>query len=529
VRQWRALIGVGLSILLLAIGCSKPQESSTPAPAQAPSGSQSQQASTSGPKRGGTLVVGGDFGPQSLDPHLTVAWASVNIYEHIYEGLLRWTADNKIEPALATKWEVSPDGKIYTFTIRKGVKFHNGREMTADDVKFSFDRILDPKTGSPNMKNFEPIDKVEVVDPYTVRFTLKRVFSPFLPYLATVNYSAIVPKEEVAALATKPVGTGPFKWAEYIPDQHVKLARNEQYWESGKPYLDAIVLKLIPDDGAQVSALRSKTTQMTWLKDPKVAQNVVKSNPGLVSFPGQTTRYIDIKFKLDQPPFNDVRVRRAVSLAIDRQALVDIVLGGFGTVGTFIPGPPFAHPNPKGLPYYKPDLEKAKALLAEAGATNLNVEWKVVAANSLDVQAAEVVKEQLAKVGITVKINAMEVGQLLNDWNAGNYTMGSVGTVWSPDPDVDAFSRYHSSTAFAKGQGLNDKELDQYLEKARTTTSEAERKDAYVKAQERLADQAYQIVLYTYPLRWELTWNNVKGYKPTPANSRVYLRETWLD
>lgn len=528
-KTWRFVSYLALCLMLLA-GCGQPKPTSTAPTAPAATKPAPTPAPAAGsPKRGGTLVVGGDFGPQSLDPHITVAWASVNVYEHMYEGLLRWTAENKMEPALATKWESSTDGMTYTFSLRKGVKFHNGRELTADDVKFSFDRILDPKTGSPNIKNFEPISQVEVVDPYTVRFILKRSFAPFLAYIATVNYSAIVPKEAVATLATKPVGTGPFKWAELVPDQHVKLVRNESYWEEGKPYLDTVLLKLIPDDGAQVAALRAKTTHMTWLKDPKVALNLSKTTTGVASFPGQTTRYIDIKFKLDKPPFNDVRVRRAFSLAIDRQALIDGVLGGYGTVGTFIPGPPFAYSNPLSLPNYKPDLVKAKALLAEAGQSNLTVEWKVVAANALDVQAAEMVKEMMAKAGVTVKINPMEVGQILKDWNAGDYAMASVGVVWSPDPDVEAFARYHSTSPFGKNQGMADKDLDALFEKGRTSTLEADRKDAYLKAQERLADQAYHIVLYTYPLRWELAWDSVKGYKPTPANSRVYLRESWLD
>jgi peptide/nickel transport system substrate-binding protein len=513
-RQW-TLGMIPFLVFLLIAGCSS--QSAT----KNPPGSSTQS--------GGTLVVGSDFGPDSLDPAMNVAWASTTFYEQIYEGLLRWNAKNEIVPSLATSYEATDGGKIYTFKLRQGVKFHNGREMTADDVKFCFDRILDPKTGSPNQKVYEPLAKVEVVDPYTVRFTLKQPFAPFLSYLATPNYGAIYPKEAVATLATTPVGTGPFMWSEFVKDQQVKMIKNPNYWDKGLPKVDTLIFKLIPDDAAQVAAIRSKSVDMTWLKDPKVASNLTKTTKGLTAAPAQTTRYMDIKFKLDQPPFNDVRVRRAFSLAIDRQAVVDTVLGGFGSVGTFIPAPPFAHPAPTTLPYYTPDLAKAKQLLQEAGATNLTVDWKIVAVNSLDVQMAQVVKEQLDKVGVKVNIKPMEVGAILKDWATGNYQMVSVGTVWVPDPDLDIFARFYSQAPAAKGQGLNDKELDDLFLKARSATTIDERKALYVKVQERLSDQAYNINVYDYPLRWEMTWDYVKGYQPMSSNSRLYLREVSVD
>lgn len=513
--RWTRVAALFL-VILLVVGC----------------GSQSRfgpQQQPEGPKRGGTLVVGANQPPQILDPALNVAWASTTFYEHIYECLMGWAPNDQIVPGLAESYEVSPDGKVYTFKLRRGVKFHNGRELVADDVKFVFERMLDPKTGSPNISVWQALEKVEVVDKYTVRFTLKEPFAPFLAYLATPNYSGIYPKEAVGQLATHPVGTGPFVWSEYVRDQHVKMTRNPNYWQKDLPYVDELIFKLIIDDGSQVSAIRSKTVDMTWLSDPKVAATVPKVAPGVKLLPSQTTRFIDIKFNLKKPPFNDVRVRRAFSLAIDRQALVDTVLGGYGQVGTIITTESFKHPNPLQLPYYTPDLAKARQLLQEAGVTNLKVEWKVVAINSLDVQMSQMVKEQLAKVGITVNINPTELGTILNDWAAGNYEMISVGVVWVPDVDGEIYLRFHSSTPFAQNQGLKDEELDRYFEQGRTATNLEDRKQAYIRAQERLADQAYNIVLYTYPLRWEVAWDYVKGYQPLSGQRRIYLRHTWLD
>lgn len=401
--------------------------------------------------------------------------------------------------------------------------------MTADDVKFSMDRILDEKKASPSRAIFEPISKVEVVDSHTVKFTLKRPFAPFLAYMGTVNRSAIVPKEAVATLNTAPVGTGPFKWGEFKPDQYVRLLKNEHYWEKGLPYLDALELKLIPDDNAQVAALRSKTVAMTWLKDPKVAANVARTTQGLISLPGSTTRFIDILFHHQKKPWDDVRVRRALALSIDRQAVVDNVLGGFGAVGTYIPAGVYAHPNPKSLPYYTRDVAKAKELLQEAGLTTVSDEWKIVAANALDVQMAETVKVQVAEAGFNLKLNPMEVGAILDDGRTGNHTLISIGQVWNPDPDALGFTRFHSTGATSKARAWKDDVLDKLLEDGRVATDEKKRAEIYHKVQERIADQVAQIAVYVYPLRWELTWDFVKGYKPTAANSRVYLRETWLD
>ena len=245
-----------------------------------------------------------------------------------------------------------------------------------------------------------------------------------------------------------------------------------------------------------------------------------------------SSRYIPIFFDLTSPPFDDVRVRRAMSLALDRTTIVETVLGGYGSVGTFLPPAQLAGYTGDGsdLPYYTRDVEQARALLDEAGyGDGLTIpEFKIVAANQLDVQGAQVMVDQWSEAGIDVSVNPMEVGAILDDWSSGNYQMAMVGTVWTPDPDqeVDFFL---STAPFAQGMGIDDPELDELILQGRAETDPEARVEIYQQIQERVLDQVYTIVPYTYPLRWELRWNYVKGYEVMPSNARLTVRKTWLD
>lgn len=506
-----------------------------PALAPAPTGAARPSAAataTGGPRRGGILTIGQDFAPATFDPHKgATTWANINIYESIYDGLVAWDEkETALIPSLATSWKISDDGLVYTFKIRQGVKFHNGRAMTADDVKFSLDRMRDAKSGSAVATNFAQVTVVDVIDGETVKVTLSKPQATFLNFLTEVY--PIVPKEVVADLATKPIGTGPFKLDEYVTNQAVRLSRHADYWDSGKPYVDKVEFKILGDEASKESALRSKSVDMTWFKEPRQAVAVASSLSGVTSAPGIPSRFIAIRLNMRQKPFDDLRVRRALSLATDRKALIERVIptAQGGAVGTVIaPSDRFYWKgDPMSLPYYKQDLTRAKQLLSEAGyAGGLTIDaYKVVAANQLDVDAAQVLKEQWAKAGINVNIVPMEVGKIIDDWIKANGSMIQVGGVWSSDPDAGLYNWFHTGTPTATAYGINDPELDKLLEQGRGTTDLAARTDAYQKVQQRIADQAYVLVLYGYPLRWEMWWEHVKGYANRPSNSRWALRKT---
>src|SRR6266446_7064240 len=225
------------------------------------------------PKRGGTLVVGNDEDAVGLDPHLSVAFASSNYFEHVYSGLIRFNAKMELEGELASSWDI-PDPRTYVFKLRKGIKFHNGREMTSEDVRYSIERIRDPKNGSVLRSVYATVERVETPDAYTVRLKLSKPDAALLGMLAT-RASYVVPKEEVekhGTLQKDAVGTGPFKLAEYITGSHMRFVRNDQYFEAGLPYLDGFTIQVIKDESSRLAALRKGTVDLTWIKAPEIEE-----------------------------------------------------------------------------------------------------------------------------------------------------------------------------------------------------------------------------------------------------------------
>ena len=233
------------------------------------------------PKRGGWLKVATDDTAIGLDPHLSITNSTFTFTEHVYDTLLRFNYKGQLEPSLAVSWK-QPNSTTYIFNLRKGVKFHNGRDMTADDVVYSFKRILDPKTGSPSASTFETIKSIEAVDKYTVKVILSKTMPGFLSYCAFVRNSAIVPKEEVekrGTLQKDMIGTGPFKLKEYRHGSGATFVRNDQYWEAGLPYIDGFDFIVIKDDASRLAGIRKGTLDIGWLKEIQMAEMAAKT-PG---------------------------------------------------------------------------------------------------------------------------------------------------------------------------------------------------------------------------------------------------------
>jgi peptide/nickel transport system substrate-binding protein len=487
-------------------------------------------AAAAGIKRGGTLTIGADADPIGLDPKMVTAYSSYDFTSLLYTGLLRWTPDMKIEPDLATGYE-TPDATTYVFKLRSGVKFHNGQPFSAEDVKYTFDRVLNPATGSRLRTEFTSIRDVTVLDPQTVRFRLKSSDAAFLRYLATNPDGVIVPKG-VDGLDTRPCGTGPFKFVSYQPNQQFVLAGNDDYYEAGLPHLKTVIFKFFKDQSSLASALRSKAIDMTWFKNPKVAALIARTSHDLVSAPGQTSRTFPVWMNLKAPPLDDVRVRQALSLATDRAACLRTVLGGSGKVGAMIPESQVGgYDGVSPLPFYGYDPAAAKALLAKAGHANgLDLgDYIVVAANELDVACAQILQQQWAKAGIKVRLKPMETAPLLDMWVKGKWsTLLSVALSWSPDPDA-ILQRIQSTTPFGHNMGMADTTLDGMIAAARAQTDPAKRAAENMAIQKRIAENAYVLQVYQYPLRWEAWWNYVHDYHPLAANIRSYVRTAWVD
>jgi peptide/nickel transport system substrate-binding protein len=495
----------------------------------------SGQALAQTPKRGGVLTIGQDENPIGLDPHKTAAFSTGNIAEHIFTCLLRWDATaSRVEPDLAVSWE-NPDPQTFVFHLREGVKFHNGDALTSDDVKFTFQRLVDPGTRSPWVSIFSVIKEIDTPDPRTVVFRLANPFSPFLNYLATIKYTAIVSREDVKQrgdLVKGGVGTGPFMLEDFRPNSLIRLKRNPHYYEPGLPYLDGLDFRIIPDEGSRMAALRANSVQLTWLSRPDSAAQMRDVKDIVAPEPESFSRLLLLQFDQRRPPFNDVRVRRAFSSALNRELIARVVWRGRAGLAAALPPmqAPFAVPSGDvlGLPYAKEDVAAAKALMTEAGhADGFETTFAVSPANYGDVQIAQIVQQMVGRVGIRIKILQKEWSNLVADFQSTESPISMAGLVWGPDPDTNISIRLDSRSTVNPGKTA-DPELDNLLAKARQSYDAAERTKLYRAVQHRIAEMAYVITPCASALRWEMWSNTLQGYRAMPSAQRVHLRQSWL-
>ncbi len=490
------------------------------------------------PKRGGILVIAQDAAPLGLDPQKDAAFSTLNIIEQMYTTLLRWNdTESTVEPDLATHWE-QPDSTTFTFHLRQDVKFQNGRPLTSADVQYTFQRIMDPATGCPWGANFSAaIDTMSTPDNYTITFNLKKPFAPFIPYLATVWYCGIVYKEEVDAnggsLTKGGYGTGPFMLEQYVPGVSIKLKRNPYYYEKGLPYLDGLLFNIMPDDSTRMAAIRDNTAQMTWFAAPRSASQL----EGVAGVHVEQRKYYAFRegLELDQTkaPFNDVRVRQALSLSLNRSEIASLVMLGNATVGTCIP--PAAAPYgdsaqlAASLPNYQENLTQARSLLSQAGYPNgFNTLLEVSPAYYQDVPTGEIIQQQAARAGIKIQLKQAEWGKELTDYLKTANPMTMIGLVWQPDPDGYIFNIFYSKSPINLGK-WSDPEVDSLMQQGRSTYDVATRLSIYQRIQQIVADKAYFIIPYVRTGQREVWRDSVHGYIPTPGNHRVYLRQTWID
>ncbi|WP_374440679.1 ABC transporter substrate-binding protein [Stella sp.] len=483
-------------------------------------------------QRGGVIKVASDAPPVGLDPHIAIPYSSLAAYEHVYETLVRFNADMELEPALAQSYS-QPDDLTYEFKLRPGVKFHDGEPMTAEAVKFSFDRILDPATGSPRASLMSPIKEVKVVDPGTVRVTMKEPFPAFLTIIASQNYAAIVSPKAAASgeLQTKPVGTGPFRFTRYETGVRIVYTRFEDYWDKGKPYVDGLEFTFTRDETARIAGLRRATAHIGWVREPRLAQ-LLERERHLTIQQSSPIRHQRLFFRTDRPPFDNVLVRQAVSAATNRDEIIKTVLLGFGTHSAALPPgmPPYAVPAKEvmDLPYQKYDPELAKKLLAQAGLPNGFEFTFLTSPQGFDyVTTAEVLQNQWARVGIKINIESVDWSAAMQRWRGKDFTAFLIASAWAPDPDNQVTELFHSKST-ANYYGHNDPKLDALLDAQRTMTKLEERAKAWREIQRYVAETAPALFLYAMSPRYEAVDRSVQGYRFMANASRSYLREAWL-
>lgn len=258
----------------------------------------------------GTLEIAIDQSPVGLDPHVATAFSTFAVIGQIYDGLVELGSDLELEPALAESWEVSDDGLTYTFTLRDGVTFHNGRTMTSEDVVYSYERIMAEETGSPTASRFTQVASVEATDAQTVVFTLA---GPFAPFLSNLTNLTVIPRELVEAgnVQQEAVGTGPFMLEEWVPDTYVLLRANPDYYREGEPGVEALRFNIVPEASTRAAGLRSGEYQLLPDVDPATAETI-RGVAGVTLLETQDLAYTLLGLNVSQPPFDDpASVRRS--------------------------------------------------------------------------------------------------------------------------------------------------------------------------------------------------------------------------
>jgi peptide/nickel transport system substrate-binding protein len=507
------------------------------------------------PRRGGTLHVAEREAP-NLDPHLSVSFLTHNSASFVYSQLVRFPygpeqshgADFTVVPDLAEKWEYKTPTTL-VFTLRKGVRFHNkppvnGREVTAEDVKYSLDRFA-AKSGFRS--RFEPVQSVEAVDRHTVRITLKEPFAPLLNHLANPMYTAILPREAEEKFKDfnhpdAVIGTGPFILRSYEKGVRVVFERNPDYFVKGLPYLDRVVIEITPDGSARLSLLRSGKVEMGQISSfagLEEGESLKKTNPEMPLTPTQVIGQGVIYMRTDQPPFKDIRVRRAVSLAIDRKAWNDALFFGKGCL---VSGPvpcvmtewrlepsQIDPAKAKYLAGYDP--AEARKLLAEAGYPNgfttPAFHWPGYAQHWRSYY--DLVVDNLSKIGITVELKPQEYGAYISTTYLGKFEKMAIGPI-TPFSEVDdwLYGAFHPEQPNNRSN-VADAELSKLLVAQRRELDPKKRRELVHDIQRYVSDKAYYVYLPNPP-QYVAHPPYVKGFKHHDGFSLGYkLMFTWLD
>jgi peptide/nickel transport system substrate-binding protein len=514
----KALIGVAALLVVAACGSSGSSSSSS-----------SSGGSAGAPVHGGNLTFAAVQDAQSMNATTVFDNNSIWIFEQIYQTLYTVTNDGKgVKPLLATSYTMSSDKKTYTFQLRKGVKFSNGKTMTSADVKFSIDQNRKAAQGWAYLDS--AIKSVDAPSPDTVVINLKFPWAPLLADLS-IFANGIVPNnyggETENQFYQHPVGTGPFKWDYWHKGSALKLVRNPLYWEKGKPYLDSVTWTDVPSQNTRELQLKGGQAQI----DQTPAWSTVASlkstpNVNMFLFPSTQTNYMS--FNENVKPFQDVHVRRAISLAINREALVKAVLFGNGKPANslFPPQVPFYQKSTPGLQF---NVAQAKQEMAKSSVPHGFTTTLLIASGNSDyLTISTIVQSELKPLGIKVKIQQLDPNTENTDTQSLKYDMNL--TLWTmdiPDPDeLATFAVDPSSGAKSFFTDYNNPAVIKATHQAEVTTNAAQRQAFYNTVQTGAANDAFMAFLYYSPYPYATT-SNVHGFLVTPLGN-MHMEDVWL-
>ncbi len=485
------------------------------------------------PKPGGTLYAAAEVDPVSLDPHTNANFSSLQAYDHIYESLVAYDENMNIIPALAERWEVSQDSSVYTFYLREGVKFHDGGQLTAEDVKYSLERVLNPKTSAPWRDWLGPVKEIKVVSKSVVQVVLEEPFPALLGGLAGNRASGIIPKEsaERKNLNIEAVGTGPFRLVQYVPQDHITYERFAEYWDKPLPYFDRMIFKVLTEENARLAALQAGQIQYAVLS-PQGAEQI-KNNPKIRILKSPYA-WVDLTYiNVSRSPMDNPKVRKALRMAVDTTEMIQKAMLGYAVPSGPIPtGYGEWALDPGTLPYLKADIEGAKRLLAEAGfpeGRGLKVTISCSPQYPDFVANATIMKEAFAKIGVEAELEVLEWGTFVQRTRTGNYQLANSANTFRPDPDGYIYPYFHSKGSLnaSYAGGYRNPSLEPLMERARTIADRTERVRVYHEIQ--------KILLEELPNYWWYVKQNIEavstrleGYSQSFTGRRLFLKKAWL-
>ena len=508
----------------------KPAEASKPA--AAPAATAAPQAAPAGQaRRGGTLTIAQELDPVSLDPHKTSNFSAVQGFEHVYESLTQYDEKLNVQPALAERWEVSPDGTQYTFFLRKDVKWHDGTEFVAGDVKYWHERMMATETVAPYKNWFDLIERVDVVDKNTARAVLSKPYPPLLATFAALRGGAITQQgaAEKSNLATTAIGTGPWKLAEYVPQSHLRYVKNPDYWNKELPLLDEFTMKIVLEEDARVAALRAGQVDYAFLTQEGADRVKADRNVTVLESPKAWLTVAQIN--TSRKPFDDVRVRQALRLALDPQEIIQKAVSGAAVPSGPVPtGHTDWFVKPEELKYQQPNLERARALLVEAGQSDLKFTILSSPQYPEFVTTALVMQDAFKKIGVTAEVQQLEWGTFVKQVNppSFDYDVNITARTFYPDPDHYLFPYFHSKSVNNPNGSYQNAKVDELLERGRTVADTAERHQVYAELQKLLEDELPHMWFYS-GVNIEAVRNHVKGYVPSFTGRRIALKQTWIE
>jgi peptide/nickel transport system substrate-binding protein len=463
------------------------------------------------PKSGGTLKMAWASSPRTIDPALAIQGDEYMITQNVYDNLTRVDDKLQVQPVLASRWSADPQARVWTFTLRQGVKFHHGRELKASDVVFTFDRILDPKTASPGRTALGPIEKVEAVDDYTVRFRMSAPYAD-LPVNLGVTFGRILPADRADRIVSEPSGTGPFRLVEFKPGERTRLVKFADYWDKPKPYLDELWQVNMPQHATQVASLSGGDVQMMF-EVPVAFLGSLERAPGVSIVAVKSTSFQPLVLSTDHKPFDDNRVRMAMKLLLNREAIIKALWQGRGTVGNDHPVPDI-NPFHAVRPQRTADVARAKALLAEAGhpqgfAAEIWTSNERVGLQEL----AVAVQQMVTPAGIKLEVKTVP----WSVFNANVYKKQALYVNnWFGRATIDetVFPFFHSTGSWNEGKYANPK-LDKLLDDGRSSTEPGKRKEIYAEVQRVISDEGHYAVTY-FTQYVSAMRASVKGYTLHP-------------